>query len=331
MLHYLHDIAREIKLVDHPSERKLHASSVPLVGGVSIVISFFLALLLSPFGLGDFRFLMVGMSVMLIVGVLDDHQDLPAVVKIAAQFLVALALVKSGSVVTGVGDIFAWQDGNHQGLGFLAEPLTAVGIVGIMNAYNFIDGLDGLAATLFILSCLILIGVTIEEDLEKHQFLLMLFLSTVIVFWCFNLSIFVGSDKKVFLGDAGSMIFGLVLVYFLIDLTEPRGARWLMTTTAPWIVGLPLFDMFSVIILRSARRSPLSRPDRLHLHHVLEDLNLSKPRVLCILMALHIAFMGVGLYGQFGGLPEALLFWSVIPVIAIYAFLVNTLQKKVYT
>ena len=328
LLSFLGDIARKIDLVDHPTKRKRHELSVPLIGGISIFIAFSLALLLAPFGLGEYRYLLFGMGVIVIVGVLDDHQDVPPFAKIVAQFFASFILVLSGTIVTGVGDIFSWEDGNHQGLGLLASPLTAIAIVGLINAYNFIDGIDGLAATLFSCTCVVMVGICSANGLWKDQYFLLLFLTGVFVFLCFNTSIFVHPSKLVFLGDAGSMLLGLVLVFFLIDLSELREDGSLRTTVAPWLVGLPLFDMFSVIGLRLISQSPVARPDRLHLHHVLEDFGLSKSKVFAILTVVHLSFMSFGLIGQYMGLKDPVLFWSLFPVILVYATVVYSIQIR---
>ena len=81
LFYFVAPIARNIGLVDYPNERKKHELAIPLIGGVCISISFYLSLLLVPFGLGSYRYILFGMGILFIVGVLDDHQDIPATVK----------------------------------------------------------------------------------------------------------------------------------------------------------------------------------------------------------------------------------------------------------
>ena len=152
LVQYLIPIARDIGLVDRPDQRKRHEKEVPLIGGITILIGFYLSLFLVPFGLGPFRYLLFAIALLVVVGVLDDHQDIPPLIKFGIQIVAAIILIADDTVVTAIGDVLNWQDGNLQGLGYLAKPLTIVAIVGLINAYNFIDGHDGLSASMLLLS-----------------------------------------------------------------------------------------------------------------------------------------------------------------------------------
>ena len=169
-------VARKIDLVDRPTARKAHSSNIPLIGGIAIFIAISFSLMLSPFGLNVYRFLIFGAGILMIVGVLDDHQDISAKAKFFVQIAVAAILVFVGDlVVVSIGDIFNWRDGNEQGLGWLAKPLTIIAIVGAINAFNMIDGHDGLGASVFLVTIGPLIVLCSFSGDWRYQYILCLF------------------------------------------------------------------------------------------------------------------------------------------------------------
>ena len=108
LLVYLAPIARQVGLTDRPTRRKLHEAEVPLIGGISIVVTFMLAMLLMPYSLRDYRMLFFSIAVLLVVGVLDDRKDVSAGVKFLIEMIVCALLVTIGGVlITDIGDIFS--------------------------------------------------------------------------------------------------------------------------------------------------------------------------------------------------------------------------------
>ena len=313
--------ARKIGLIDNPDERTQHGASIPVIGGISIFIAIALSLMLLPFGLGVHRFLLFSSGLLMIVGVLDDHRDISAKYKAVAQVFVAGILVFGGDVeVTKVGDIFHWRDGNEQGLNWLASPLTVIAVVGVINAFNFIDGHDGLAASMFLLTAGALILLCGFDGEWHFQILLGVYALSVGVFLCFNLPRIVGKDRQIFLGDAGSMFLGLVLVYSLIVLSETE-VPTLKTASAPWLLGLPLLDMCAVIILRLARRVSLVSADRRHIHHLLTRRGYSKKKTLLFLIVLQVMCCTIGVTGTVRNISDVVLFWSLFPTLLLYIYL----------
>ena len=327
LFYFVAPIARNIGLVDRPNERKKHELAIPLIGGVGIAISFYLSLLLVPFGLGSYRYILFCMGVLFIVGVLDDHQDISAKIKFGVQILAAAIIVADGTVVTAVGDIFSWNGGNSLSLGPLAKPLTVVAIVGLVNAFNFIDGHDGLAGSLFGVSALVVVYLCGTNGLWRHQYFLLLFLVGILVFLIYNWPSILGKSRQVFLGDAGSMMLGLILAYMLIELSD-RSVPAVKTTAAPWIVGIPLVDMVAVIALRLKNKISPTVPDRRHIHHLLVDLGMSKTRILAILVIVQFVFVGVGWFGTTRQVPDWIMFWSMFPVMAAYLLVYRQLARR---
>jgi len=319
LMYQLAPIGKKIDLVDTPDSRKRHKNPVPLVGGISISVAIFLSVMLVPFGLTTFRYLFFSLGVLVVIGVLDDHQDVSARTKIVMQFAVALILVLGdGLVVTNIGDVFSWDDGNSQGLSWIGQPLTILAIVGVINALNMSDGHDGTASAVFLLTVGSLILLCSFSESWKYQYILALFFLSVAVHFCFNFVF--GKKHQIFLGDAGSMVLGLVVVYALINLSEGEVPA-LKTVCAPWIFGLPLLDMFAVISLRLIQKKSPFLADRQHIHHVLMDRNYSRTKVLLIIVFIHTLFCTVGVVGTLFNVPDWVLFWPIFPIFVAYFLL----------
>ena len=322
-------VARSISLVDRPSERKTHTDPVPVIGGIAIYLSFILALTLVPFGLGDYRILLFSTGVLMIVGVLDDHNDVKPVTKLSFQVIAALVLVYVGDVVVpSVGDIFAWHDGNEQGLGILSRPLSVIGIVAVINAFNLIDGHDGLAAGVFLTTMIVLMSYCGLTGNWKMQFTLLVFCIPVAIFVLFNLRALGRGVDQIFLGDAGSMLLGVVVAYTVISLTNESDTI-IKRTHVPWLLGLPIFDMCAVIFDRFRGRGSLVIADRRHIHHLLLLLGISRELVLLILLFIHLALSSVGVLGAWLNFPDWILFWSIFPTLLGYLLMRRILYARV--
>ena len=322
---------KRLALMDKPVGRKQHEENTPLVGGLAISAAVFLSIILLPFSLSEFRILLFAAGLLLIIGVLDDHRDVSPGFKLGVQSLVAVVLVGiDGVIVNNIGDIFSWDDGNRQGLGLFAYPLSFFAVVGVINAMNMIDGHDGLASGIFLISLVSILTLAGLADSWKWHYLLLLFFVSAFVHLLFNLGLIGGVSHKVFLGDAGSMVLGLVIVYSLISLSN-GDAPVLRTTVAPWILGLPLLDMVAVVIGRVWRRRSPFRADRDHIHHLLLSTGMLRLRVLIILLLLHLALCGIGLFSEYLKIPDWLLFWAMFP--ALFGFIAarQVLIKKCLT
>ena len=324
LLYCLGPIAQRVGLVDRPSGRKQQLRPVALVGGIAVVVSFCLATLLMPISLTEYRVLFFCIVLLFITGVVDDLRELPPAAKFVMQLTVALALVflDEHQRVRFVGDILDDSGFNAYeplGLDILTIPLTVFAMLGVINAFNLIDGLDGLCGGITLMALAALMGLAFHHGGAVSEFkLLGMVLVTVAAFLIFNLSI-VGAARQVYLGDAGSMVLGLMLVYFLINLSQrgipivASGVPVIKPNSAPWLIALPLMDTVNVMLhrLRSGR-SPL-RPDRTHIHHLLLDVGIHRYAVLAILLGLQLFCTAIGVLGTHLSWPDWVLFWSMFP------------------
>lgn len=316
-------LARKLSLVDVPTGRKQHISDVPLIGGISIFLVFGLALAWQ--GMPE-PSLMLAMALLTALGVFDDKIDMPAIWKLSGQVLAALiACLGSGVIVTSLGTL---PSGNELLLGPFALPMTVIALVGLINAMNMIDGIDGLAAGLALLAlahlamAMSLIGKPLDSAAMTE---ITVFAGAIFGFLALNLGLVPG--RKVFLGDAGSMLLGLFIGVQLIEASQRQPlADTLPTSLVPWMVALPVIDTLRLIFSRLKQgRSPLS-PDRTHLHHILLDTGLS-PRLTLIAM-LFIAdtlFWGGFALSGWDSLLSGLIF---VLIILVYVAVSNRYTKS---
>ena len=329
LLLYLPEVAKSIGLVDRPNYRKQHSGDVPLIGGIGMVVALMLSILLLPMSLANYRLLFFSIGIIFIVGLLDDHQDLPPWVKFAAQVIVAWLLVSiDQKVVYFIGDIFAsagWGQYRSQGLGPVAEGLTIFAIVGVINAFNFVDGHDGLVGSLGVIAFLGLFILCDVAGKHSQSALIGLMIIVLGVFLAFNLPLTQNGTYQVYMGDSGSMFIGLVAAYFLIDLSQtgfpvervspeeyPIGHPVINPSAVPWLIAIPLMDTINVIGRRVRKGvSPLTA-DRRHVHHCLARAGLSRMQVLLVLAACQTVFVSIAVIGTMFEWPDWILFWGII-------------------
>lgn len=282
--------AARLGLVDRPDARKQHKGEIPVIGG----ISFFLGLLAGALylQLGD-RYSMsllatAGLVVML--GALDDSRDLSVRTRLLVQSIaVGLMITGSGVWLDDLGDLFGTGPIH---LGWLGVPVTVIAVVGTINAFNMLDGIDGLAASL----ALVCIGAIFLFDrgnvLDKGALptLALLFVA-LLPFLFVNLGGI--SGRKVFMGDAGSMLIGYVMAWSLIYLSQ-RGPARIDAAEALWCIALPLLETLNLMYRRARRGLSPFKPDRQHLHYLLIDRERSPKTVLLTIVGLACALVAFG-------------------------------------
>ena len=193
-----------------------------------------------------------------------------------------------GIMIESVGNLFGFGD---IPLGPLAIPFTVLAIVGICNAFNMIDGIDGLAgsvALLAIIALLFLVGDT------QSNMLMLILSGSLLGYLFFNLG-FMGNQRKVFLGDAGSTLLGVFIVWLLIKHSQGTKAN-LSPSIALWIVALPLMDTVAVMLHRIRRGFSPTRPGRDHWHHLLMDTGKTQRQTLIIMLLFAVTLCGYALF-----------------------------------
>jgi UDP-GlcNAc:undecaprenyl-phosphate/decaprenyl-phosphate GlcNAc-1-phosphate transferase len=281
-------IALRIGVVDAPSARKVHASPVPLLGGVAIFVAFMAALLFMsywflPFYIPQVAAILAGAIIISFFGMWDDKWGLPPIVKLGGQVMVAVWLV-----ITGVGiELFSGFPFSSW-VNFVASLLW---VLTITNAVNFLDNMDGLSSgTSAVAACFFFLAAY-----QSGQWLVALLGITLagaalgFVYHNFGL---VKGRTAIFMGDTGSLFLGYMLAAIGVKL------RFDNTNFVTWMVpvlvlGIPLFDITLVVISRTRRKIPFTRGGKDHTSHRLVALGLSKREAVLVLYLIAGA-LGVG-------------------------------------
>ena len=304
-------IAARVGLLDVPTVRKNHQGQIPMVGAALFVAFAVSASLLEqrPDGFASF---MIGLAALVLLGLLDDRLNLRASIKLVAQMVcVALMVLPSHTLIWKAGSLFG---DNYLLQPHLAVPLTIFAMVGLINAFNMIDGIDGLAGSLTVVA-LLWFAVAAGLTGSRGELLLALLIAFCVSgFLVFNLRHQWRSRACVFLGDSGSTMLGAVLAFLAIVLSQRTGTGALSPVAALWICAVPIIDTGSLVVRRlAAGTSPFSS-DRQHLHHLMIDAGLSVNQVVILLSITSAACGAVGVFGWLLGLSDtAMLTALVIP------------------
>ena len=313
--------AHSVGLVDRPNIRKSHNGRVPLIGGIAMYVGFIIAFLSLDISWGYKFVFLTASGVVLLTGMLDDIYELSAKQRFIAQGTAGIIMaVGAGHVLYDLGAI--GLNGEIVSLGSLAIPFTIFATIGVINALNMSDGIDGLAGGLSTVS---LIGFAIAAWLAgmyEHLQVLLLLISVVSAFLLFNFRFPGRSRALVFMGDAGSTFLGFALAWFAISLSQGEH-RAISPVTALWLIALPLFDTVAIMLRRIIKRKSPFSADKEHIHHafVLSGIGVA-PSTLILLSfsALGVAF---GLYGNKYGFSESIMFYLFLGVFAFYFFLMK--------
>lgn len=321
--------AVEYGLVDHPDQRKQHTGEIPLIGGACIFLGVWSTLLVP--GVDSPSNLYIYLVILLLTGIADDYLGLSIVARVCVQIMIALAVcLADNHLITYAGDIIGT---GGIGTAFFATPITVLAIVTAINAFNMIDGIDGLAASLAMTTFASLALIFGIYGMHSELIICLAFLGALIPFLLANLAVF--PFRKVFLGDAGSILIGFCIVWLLIDGSQPTDranpeSRAFYPATAMWLVGVPLFDLMSVSIRRMLRGESPLKGNRDHIHHLLLKTGLSPGVCVLACVAMELALSLIGISFEIAQ-HEALSFGTFWLVFVIYYFVTTILSKQLLT
>jgi UDP-GlcNAc:undecaprenyl-phosphate/decaprenyl-phosphate GlcNAc-1-phosphate transferase len=268
-------LAMRYQLVDIPNERKVHLSPIPRVGGIAMAMGAFLPIIYWNCGDRFVQAFLAGGCILLLFGAIDDFRELSPGIKFAGQLIAAfIAILYGGVEIQSLGtmapDSFLLPE-------WAAIPLTLLAIVGVTNAINLADGLDGLAGGICLL---IFAGIGYLAYLDDNIIigLIALALSGVI----FGFLRFNTHPASIFMGDAGSQFLGFSAITLSLSLTQ--GHPTALSPVLPLILlGFPVLDTLTVMVIRIARgRSPFSA-DKNHFHHNLMEFGFLHPESVLII------------------------------------------------
>jgi UDP-GlcNAc:undecaprenyl-phosphate GlcNAc-1-phosphate transferase len=320
-------VADAKKLFDVPDERKVHLSPIPSLGGLGIFAGLILSFLVTfPISLAaEFQYFFAAALVIFFLGLKDDILVISPIKKLIGQFIAAFLIIYKGGIQI---------KSMHGFLGVYELPevtslaLTYLTVIVIINSFNLIDGVDGLAGSLGLMTALIFGSYFYYVGQLPYSILAFILAGSLLGFLIFN-----HSPARIFMGDTGSLLLGLInailVIRFISTADNPTSVFQLSSSPAIGfaILMVPLFDtirVFSVRILN--RRSPFS-PDRNHIHHMLLDKGLSHSAVTYTCVGLNLLFIAFAFYARDWGSTYVIL--TMIAVAAIgTAFLYYTNNRS---
>jgi len=306
------------KAIDLPDARKVHKVPMPRLGGIAVFAGF-----CAPWALFYllnnrvtetfqnyeklFLALMIGAGLMLLLGVVDDIKGLNAKQKFSFQIMTALAMYFGGYQINLLSNPF----GDAIALGWLALPVSILWIVGVTNAINLLDGIDGLATGVTVCIALALAVINIINDNIIVALLTLCLAGACLGFLPHNFS-----PAKIFLGDSGSLFIGLVLSGIgMLSLFKATTAAIVIVPIM--LFGIPLFDTTAVFFGRMVRGAPLFKADKTHLHHRLLRLGLNHRQASLLLYAVSATLGGVAVYVNVNHTPRLVLIVSTLAVLLV--------------
>ena len=305
----LRPLAKSVGLVDRPGGHKAHVGDVPIIGGVAMFIGAFAGLVLIQGATVLIATLLLASCLLVVIGVLDDKYALSAGVRIATQVAVVLMMFYgSGFQLTDIGDPFGI---GVVSLGPFTLICTTIVSLTVINAYNFIDGADGLAGSLVLVA---LLAIALVGGYSEPSTAIALTVSASVVgFLMFNFPVPWNRRVRTFMGDAGSTFLGFTILWVVLGASQGAD-RLISPVIGLWFAAVPIHDCLTCFVRRTwAGKSPF-KPGRDHFHHVLNRGAPQARRTIVILTALQIVYAGIGLAGHYAGAPDALMFagWSIL-------------------
>lgn len=288
-------------MIDHPGGHKHHREPVAMVGGLAIALAVTIVLSFSAATLPSAqRVLLAAAFAMLLIGLADDRVRLGAYTRLLAQAIVAMALGLAGdTLLIDLGALFDGEDAVR--LGWLALPLTIFSVVGVMNACNMSDGMDGAAAGMVVLALGGAIFLAFGHAFAPQVQIAATVLGAVLGFMVWNMPLL--RSARAYLGDGGSLLLGTFVAWTLVAFSQGAD-RAFAPVVALWLYAVPLIDTVSVMWRRvSEGRSPF-QPDQRHLHHMLLRAGVSARKAWLILMLAAFACVLVAIAATRASWPE---------------------------
>jgi UDP-N-acetylmuramyl pentapeptide phosphotransferase/UDP-N-acetylglucosamine-1-phosphate transferase len=291
-------VADAKKLFDVPDERKVHLSPIPSLGGLGIFAGLILSFLVTfPISLAaEFQYFFAAALVIFFLGLKDDILVISPIKKLIGQFIAAFLIIYKGGIQIKSMHGFL---GVYELPEVMSLALTYLTVIVIINSFNLIDGVDGLAGSLGLMTALIFGSYFYYVGQLPYSILAFILAGSLLGFLIFN-----HSPARIFMGDTGSLLLGLInsilVIRFISTADNPTSVFQLSSSPAIGfaILMVPLFDtirVFSVRILN--RRSPFS-PDRNHIHHMLLDKGLSHSAVTYTCVGLNLLFIAFAFYAR---------------------------------
>ena len=305
----LRPIARSTGFVDRPGGRKSHVGDVPVVGGVAMFAGLVAGFSVLNGAVGIDISLLIASGLLIFVGILDDKYELPPSVRLITQIVVVLLMVFGARLMLAdIGDPFGT---GVITLGRGALIFTTLVVVTMINAYNFVDGMDGLSGSLALIAFL---ALAVVGGMDHASSVVALVASAAVFgFLLFNFPVIWNRPVRSFMGDAGSTLLGFTVVWVTLGISQGP-TQLISPVICLWFASVPIYDFMTCFVRRAfAGKSPFT-PGQDHFHHLLKRSGMGFRRVLGILTGLQVLYVLIALFAYRSGVPDVVMFsaWAVL-------------------
>lgn len=308
-------VLNKMELMDSPGGRKIHNGFIPSMGGIAFVIATFIAVLswLDAQYIMEIRFLLAAFGLMFFVGLRDDMVNMSALQKLAGQFIAAYLVVVMADIrftslygFMGIYDLPLW----------ISYGISFFTILVLTNSFNLIDGLDGLAGSISLVTFLFLGWWFYEAELMSYAFFALILVGAVLSFLVYN-----WHPAKIFMGDTGSLSLGFALAVLTVLFIDKNGT---MASFEGWkfnapiasgvaLLIIPIYDTSRIFIKRTLKgKSPMA-PDKSHVHHFLLRMGMRHDQVTLSLVFIKCCFISLIFLGS--GLSD----YVLLPIVMLGA------------
>lgn len=316
-------IAPKIGAIDIPKDgRRMHTKAMPRFGGLAIYLGTIVSLAIYGGNNEKIIPVIIGGTLIYVLGVVDDLKNLPAKVKFAGQLIVAVLMYYMGLRIRLITNYFG-EGAVHFGEA-VCFIVTVLWIVGITNTINLIDGLDGLAAGITAVSSLCIAYVAYIHG-DEYGMMIVCLAMLALAGACLGFLPFNFYPAKIFMGDGGSLFLGFMIA--ALSVVGPLKRSTVIAVVVPVIVlGIPIFDTFFAIFRRIVNRRPIMEADKGHLHHRLMALGYGQRRAVLMLYGIS-AIMGMAAVLISRELYKDAFVLMGIALIYLYVFLTDPNHK----
>jgi len=296
--------------MDIPNARKVHTKPIPRMGGLAIFGAFLLGYMLFARTSNQMLSILIGGFIIVLTGLFDDIKPVPAKTKFILQIIAAAVVVFYGRIYLGRVTFLGLDFTFPVPLNYI---VTILFMVGIMNAINLIDGLDGLSSGVssiyFTTIAIIAFILNKMQGLDTILSLIMLGSTLGFLVWNFN-------PAKIFMGDTGSLFLGFTIS--VISLLGFKGATLTSLIIPIVILAIPIFDTGLAILRRLLKGEKISAPDKEHFHHQLLKMKFGVKATVLIIYAINILFASVSIFFVLGDARMALVIYVILMLLLLF-------------
>jgi UDP-GlcNAc:undecaprenyl-phosphate GlcNAc-1-phosphate transferase len=307
-------LAIKVNAIDIPKDdRRVHNKAIPVMGGLAIYISFVMGVnlyngLLTKSQLG----IIIGATIIVVGGMIDDIKDLRPKYKILIQVIAAICLLQSGIKISILTNPFR-EIYPYLNIGWIYIPVTIIWIVGVTNAFNLIDGLDGLAAGIAFISSVTLMIVSLMNGRLEAAFLTAVLSGAILGFIPHNFN-----PASIFMGDTGSQLLGFLLAAISIE-SSIKSATAFVIAVPILAFALPIYDTLFAMIRRKVNGKSMIKADKGHLHHRLLDMGLNQKQAVIIMYFISAVLGGIAIIAMKLSTQRAYFLLASVMVILVLA------------